>query len=239
MLLQYLEQCIRAKVPYTRMPEIIISSCSPRGTVTGIILTVPAILCILLYMFPCFSGSNGISVNSALSIDNCMKVIPYILLLIFGISGVNVMFLLFFGTVLNTIIGISYGNFDIFTAFAYIGEGTTSMANTIVVAMLAGGLLLMVRYNGGITYVIKETERWIKNQKTCEIGICFLVGMINLFTANNTVAIITSGSIAKELAQKYNVKPERAASLLDTTSCIVQGMIPYGAQPEQGHDAAD
>ena len=140
------------------------------------------------------------------------------------------MFLLLFGTILNTIIGISYGIFDVFTAFSYIGDGTTSMANTLVVAMLAGGLLLLVRYNGGITYIIKETERWIKNKKTCEIGICFLVGIINLFTANNTVAIITSGSIARELSEKYGVNPTRTASLMDTTSCIVQGMIPYGAQ---------
>ena len=104
------------------------------------------------------------------------------------------------------------------------------MANTIVVAMLAGGLLLLVRYNGGITYIIRETERWIKNKQTCEMGICFLVGIINLFTANNTVAIITSGSIVKELSEKYELKAERAASLMDTTSCCVQGMIPYGAQ---------
>ena len=140
------------------------------------------------------------------------------------------MFLLLFGTILNTIIGISYGMFNLFDAFGYIGDGTTSMASTLIVAMLAGGLLLMVRYNGGISYIIKETGRWIKDNKTCEMGICFLVGIINLFTANNTVAIITSGSIAKELSEKYGVNPTRTASLLDTTSCVVQGMIPYGAQ---------
>lgn len=194
------------------------------------IITIPAILCLILYSLPIFT-SNGVGIiQSSLTFDSYVKVAPYILLLILGISGVNVMFLLLFGTILNTIIGISYGIFDIFSAFAYIGEGTTSMANTIIVAMLAGGLLLLVRYNGGITYIIRETERWIKNKKTCEIGICFLVGVINLFTANNTVAIITSGSIAKELSQKYDIEPERTASLLDTTSCCVQGMIPYGAQ---------
>ena len=194
------------------------------------IITIPAILCILLYSLPIFSAQYSVSNEIALTLDNFIKVAPYILLLILGISGVNVMFLLLFGIILNTIIGMSYGMFDIFTAFSYIGDGTTSMANTIVVAMLAGGLLLLVRYNGGITYIIKETERWIKDKKSCEIGICFLVSIINLFTANNTVAIITSGSIAKELAEKYGVKPERAASLLDTTSCCIQGMIPYGAQ---------
>ena len=195
------------------------------------IITIPAILCITLYSLPIFTASAGVNIEqTVLNLDSYIKVAPYILLLILGISGVNVMFLLLFGTILNTIIGISYGMFDIFTAFAYIGDGTTSMANTIIVAMLAGGLLLLVRYNGGITYIIRATEKWIMNQKTCEIGICFLVGVINLFTANNTVAIITSGSIARELSEKYGVKPVRTASLLDTTSCFVQGIIPYGAQ---------
>ena len=195
------------------------------------IITIPAILCLILYSLPLFTATGGNGIDQAvLNIDSYIKVAPYILLLILGISGINVMFLLLFGTIINTIIGISYGMFDIFAAFAYIGDGTTSMANTIIVAMLAGGLLLLVRYNGGITYIIRSTEKWIKSQKTCEIGICFLVGVINLFTANNTVAIITSGSIVRELSEKYNVKAERAASLMDTTSCCVQGMIPYGAQ---------
>ena len=194
------------------------------------IITLPAILCLIIYALPFFTGINANLERIVINLDNYIKVAPYILLLVLGISGVNVMFLLLFGTILNTIIGISYGMFDIFTAFAYIGDGTTSMANTIIVAMLAGGLLLLVRYNGGITYIIKSTERWIKSQKTCEIGICFLVGVINLFTANNTVAIITSGSIVKELSEKYGVQAERAASLMDTTSCCIQGIIPYGAQ---------
>lgn len=194
------------------------------------IITIPAILCIILYSLPIFASSSQNLVNTTLTMDNYIKVSPYILLLILGISGINVMFLLLFGTVLNTVIGISFGMFDIFDAFSYIGDGTVSMATTLIVAMLAGGLLFLVRYNGGITYIIRETGRWIKNKKTCEIGICFLVGIINLFTANNTVAIITSGSIAKELSEKYGVNPTRTASLLDTTSCVVQGLIPYGAQ---------
>lgn len=194
------------------------------------IITIPAILCLILYSLPIFASSNSAVSEITLNLQNYIKVSPYILLLILGISGVNVMFLLLFGTILNTIIGISYGMFNLFDAFGYIGDGTTSMASTLIVAMLAGGLLLMVRYNGGISYIIKETGRWIKDNKTCEMGICFLVGIINLFTANNTVAIITSGSIAKELSEKYGVNPTRTASLLDTTSCVVQGMIPYGAQ---------
>lgn len=194
------------------------------------IITIPAILCIILYLFPNFAAvSNEMTLNP-LTIDNFIKAAPYVLLLILGVSGINVMFLLLFGIILNTIIGISYNLFNIYEAFTYIGDGTVKMATTLIVALLAGGLLMLVRYNGGITYIIQETEKWIRNKKTCEIGICFLVGIINLFTANNTVAIITSGSIAKELSQKNKVNPIRTASLLDTTSCAVQGIIPYGAQ---------
>lgn len=194
------------------------------------IITVPAILCISLYALPMFASTNSTITAAALTFDNYIKVSPYILLLILGILGVNVMFLLFFGTILNVIIGLAHNSFGLFDVFGYIGDGTISMATTIIVAMLAGGLLLLVRYNGGITYIIRETGRWIKDKRTCEIGICFLVGLINLFTANNTVAIITSGSIAKELSEKHDISPVRTASLLDTTSCVVQGMIPYGAQ---------
>jgi Na+/H+ antiporter NhaC len=126
--------------------------------------------------------------------------------------------------------GISFGIFDIFQALENIGTGTASMAPTLIVAMLAGGFLQLVRYNGGINYIIEKTGNFIKNRKTCEIGICFLAGTVNLFTANNTVAIITSGGVARELSEKHDVPSVRTASLLDTTSCIVQGLIPYGAQ---------
>ncbi len=194
------------------------------------IITIPAILCIILYLFPQFTSSASEITLNQLTLDSFIKVIPYILLLILGVAGINVMFLLLFGIILNTIIGISYGTFNIYGAFSCIGDGTVAMATTLIVALLAGGLLMLVRYNGGITYIIHKTQIWIKSKRTCEVGICFLVGLINLFTANNTVAIITSGSIARELSEKNNVNPIRTASLLDTTSCAVQGLIPYGAQ---------
>lgn len=194
------------------------------------IITIPAILCILLYLLPVFSSVGSVQVVAELTVDNYIKVIPYILLLIFGVLGTNVMLLLFLGIILNTIIGIHYGAFDIFGAFGCIGDGTSNMASTIIVALLAGGLLQLVKYNGGIAYILKEAGRWITSKRTCEIVMCLLVGVIDLFTANNTVAIITTGSIAKALSEKYNVNPIRTASLLDTMSCAVQGVIPYGAQ---------
>ena len=194
------------------------------------IVLIPAIICALLYTLPAFSASGVIEGTTAPSLDNYIKILPYILLLVLGVAGINVMFLLLIGIILNTVIGIVFNMFNIFDAFTYIGDGTISMATTLIVAMLAGGLLLLVRYNGGISYIIEKTGTWIKGRKSCELGICFLVGVINLCTANNTVAIITAGPIAKELSQTYGVCPKRTASLLDTVSCCVQGMIPYGAQ---------
>lgn len=194
------------------------------------IVIIPALLCAALYMLPAFSDTETLNQVSVLTYDNYIKIIPYILLLVLGIAGINVMFLLLLGIIFNTIIGIMYSSFDLFGAFTCIGDGTISMATTLIVALLAGGMLMLVRYNGGIKFIIEETGKWIKSKKTCEIGICFLVGVINLFTANNTVAIISSGEIAKEMSLKYGVCPKRTASLLDTVSCCVQGMIPYGAQ---------
>lgn len=194
------------------------------------IVTIPSILCVLIYLLPVFAPASDTTSAISVTLSSYIKIAPYFFLLIFGMAGMNVMFLLFVAIILNLVIGIHYGSFDMFGGFAYIGDGTVSMANTIVVAMLAGGMLQMVRYNGGITYIIKATEHFIKNKKLCELGICFLVGMMDLFTANNTVAIITAGPIAKELSQKYGVDARRTASLLDTTSCCFQGVIPYGAQ---------
>ena len=195
------------------------------------IVITPAIVCALFYLLPFFI--NGVEIENTMALiqsSDYIKILPYILLLVFGIMGMNVMFLLLMGIILNIAIGIYYSAFDIYQAFSFVGDGTVSMANTIIVAMLAGGLLQMIRYNGGINFIIDCTCAWIKSGKTCQFGICILTAIINLFTANNTVAIITSGPIAKELSEKYNIKPARTASLINTTSCCIQGLIPYGAQ---------
>lgn len=194
------------------------------------IVLIPAFICALLYTLPIYTTTANEAIVPLITFETFIKILPYVLLLFLGISGINVMFLLLIGIILNTIIGICYGIFDIFGAFSVIGEGTVKMATTLIVAMLAGGLLRMVRYNGGITFILRTADKFIKNKKTCEFGICALAGIINLFTANNTVAIITAGPIAKELSLKYGINPKKTSSMLDTTSCCVQGMIPYGAQ---------
>ena len=104
------------------------------------------------------------------------------------------------------------------------------MSETLIVALLAGGLLAIIRVNGGIRYLLGWIEKRIAGKSGCELGVMLLIGVVNLFTANNTVAIVITGPIAKDLSDKYNCKPKRIASILDTASCVVQGLLPYGAQ---------
>ena len=159
------------------------------------IVALPALGCVCLYALPLFSMPTAGAVVDmpALTVERWIKVLPYVFLFTLGLFGQNVMGLLFIGTILNLIIGCVYGNFSLLDAFSIVGDGTTEMAPTIIISLLAGGMLALVRYNGGIEFVIRATGRWIKSRRTCELGICFLTGLMNLFTANNTIAIITSG----------------------------------------------
>jgi Na+/H+ antiporter NhaC len=140
------------------------------------------------------------------------------------------MTLLFFGVLFSCILGICVGAFDIWGALNACGQGTLGMAETLIVAILAGGLLKLIRWNGGIAYLMEKIRKAIHSSRGCEVGVFLLVSMINLFTANNTVAIVIAGPIAKELSDRYKCEPRRIASILDTASCFVQGLIPYGAQ---------
>ncbi len=194
------------------------------------IVMVPAMVCTVLYLLPVFSSLAENHPATAIGWDSCVKILPYLLLLGLGICGVNVMLLLLAGTVLNITIGIGFNAINGADALETLGNGAISMSETLIVALLAGGLLALVRFNGGIDFLLDSASKWVKGRKSCEAALCFLVGTINLFTANNTVAIITAGPVAREMAQRYQISPQRSACLLDTTSCVVQGMIPYGAQ---------
>lgn len=159
-----------------------------------------------------------------------LRILPYLSILVFALLGVNVMALLFFATVFATLIGLFSGAFPLAKAFGLMGQGMIGMSETLIVAILAGGLLGIIRYNGGIKFMLSNIEKRIRSTRQCEFGIAFLVAIVNLFTANNTVAIVIAGPIAKELSDKYNCEGRRVASILDTVSCVVQGLIPYGAQ---------
>jgi Na+/H+ antiporter NhaC len=142
----------------------------------------------------------------------------------------NVMLLLFSGSLLAAIIGNCLGKFDFWTGLKLVGDGTLGMSETLIVAILAGGLLGTIRHNGGIQWVMEKIEKAVRGTRGCEFGVWLLVSAVNFITANNTVAIVVAGPIAKDLATRFRCSPSRIASILDTGSCIVQGLIPYGAQ---------
>lgn len=159
-----------------------------------------------------------------------VKVIPYLVVLVTAVCGINVMLVLFIGIVLSGIVGLWTGSFDIWGWNASMGLGITNMGELIIVTLLAGGMLEMIRYNGGIDWIIRKLTSRIHSSKGAEMSIAALVSFANLCTANNTIAIITAGPIAKEISDKFQIPPKRSASILDTFSCLVQGVIPYGAQ---------
>ena len=128
------------------------------------------------------------------------------------------------------VIGCLLGGLNFFSALNEVGKGALGMAETLIVALLAGGLLSLIRHNGGVNYILDKIEKAASGRSGCEFGIALLVALVNLFTANNTVAIVVAGPIAKNLADKYNCDPRRSASILDIASCVVQGLLPYGAQ---------
>ena len=193
------------------------------------IVIAPALISVLLYLF--LSGRAGQAYRpDAVDMVDCVKIVPYLFLLFLGIKGVNVLLVLCAGIGLNVVIGLTTGMFAVPQAVALIGKGTLNMAETVIIAMLAGGLLETVRRGGGLDYLVKATDRMMTSVRSCELGICLLTAFTNLFTANNTVAILTVGPVAKEISDKKGLNPKRVASLLDTTSCVVQGMLPYGAQ---------
>ena len=159
-----------------------------------------------------------------------IKVLPYLVVLITAICGVNVMMVLIAGIILSGIVGLLTGGFDIWGWNASMGLGITNMGELIIVTLLAGGMLEMIRYNGGIDWIILKLTSRIRSTKGAEGSIAALISFANLCTANNTIALIMAGPIAKDIADRFKIDPRRSASLLDIFSCFVQGIIPYGAQ---------
>ena len=159
-----------------------------------------------------------------------LKVIPYLTVLIVAIAGMNVMAVLSLGIILTGLIGISDGSFDIFGWMQAMGQGITGMGELIIITMMAGGLLEIIRHNGGIDFIIERLTSRVNSKRGAELAVAGLVSLVDLCTANNTVAIITVGGIAKQIADRFGVDSRKCASILDTFSCAVQGLIPYGAQ---------
>ena len=159
-----------------------------------------------------------------------IKIAPYLAVIILALCGVNVLTVLTIGLGLNAVLGFSLGEIGWTGFLQSVGEGIAGMGDLIIVTMLAGGMLEIIRFNGGIDWIIRVLTRRIRGKRGAELSIAALVALANLCTANNTIAIITTGSIAKDITGQFGLDPRKTASILDTFSCIIQGIIPYGAQ---------
>lgn len=184
----------------------------------------------LVILFIYIIMGTSIHSPSQLPTVEYVKVIPYIVVLIVAVMGMNVMAVLTLGIILTGIIGMMVGAYDLFDWFASMGTGITNMGELIIITMMAGGLLEIIRANGGIDFIIDKICTHVKGKRGAELSIAALVSMVNVCTANNTVAILTVGDISKTIGDRYGLDSRKCASILDTFSCCVQGILPYGAQ---------
>jgi len=194
--------------------------------VNSLIALPIALLTTFLYVFL----GNQVSESYTVGTIEWPKVVPYLVVLITALCGMNVMRVLFIGILLSGVVGLFTHAFDIWGWTGAMGQGITGMGELIIVTLLAGGMLEMIRYNGGIEWIINKLTARIRSARGAEASIASLVSFANLCTANNTIALIMAGPIAKDIADRFHIDPRRSASLLDIFSCFVQGIIPYGAQ---------
>lgn len=161
---------------------------------------------------------------------NIALLLPYLLVIGLAIAGISVVLVLVAGIAANAVIGLIVGKIGWISWLGHIGAGIAGMGDLIIVTMLAGGMLEVIRVAGGLDFLIEKMTRRINGKRGAELSIAALVSLANFCTANNTIAIITTGGIAKDISDKYGLDPRKSASILDTFSCFVQGIIPYGAQ---------
>jgi len=193
----------------------------------NVLIVAPAMVAVLIAYF--FVGEGATTPSTLPGID-FVKIIPYLAVFVTALMGLNVMTVLVAGITLTGIIGIAGGDYDFFGWAEAMGRGITGMGELIIITMLAGGLFETIRHGGGIAYIIKAATRHIHGRRGAELTIAFLVGFVDVCTANNTVAIITVGDIARQISLRFGIEPQRTASILDTCSCIMQCIIPYGVQ---------
>ena len=193
-------------------------------------LAFPAALVTILILIVLGFNQEGTAVISGNKEFNLVLILPYLLVIALSLVGLNVFVVLFAGLVFAGMLGFGYGSFDFIGFAKKTYEGFTSMTEIFLLSLLTGGLAAMVEKAGGISFVIKNISKIINSKKTALLGIGGLVTVANLCVANNTISIIVSGKVAKEINDKYGLKPQQSASVLDIFSCYVQGLIPYGAQ---------
>ncbi|NPC91587.1 Na+/H+ antiporter NhaC family protein [Bacillus sp. WMMC1349] len=194
---------------------------------TNFIIVLPAAMITIIVLMIFTSGGQLQAQEGDFS---WIKVLPYLGVLIFAISGFNVMAVIFGGIVLAGAIGIFDGSLTLHSYLQAITEGISGMSELIILSLLIGGMAEMMKRNGGIAFLLQFISRRVHSKKGAEAGIAGLVSVVNLATANNTIAIITAGPLAKDLSDQYEIDPRKSASILDIFSCVIQGLIPYGAQ---------
>ena len=199
---------------------------SDKFRVNSFIVLPAAILILILYLI---MGADTHTMTDIPEVEY-VKVIPYLIVLIAAVLGMNVMAVLVIGIALTGIIGMIDGTYDLYSWFSSMGTGILGMGELIIISIMAGGLLEIIKENGGIDFIISKLTAHVHGKRGAELSIGLLVSVVDICTANNTVAILTVGGIAKQIGDKYGVDSRKCASILDTFSCCVQGLIPYGAQ---------
>jgi len=187
-----------------------------------------ALLCFLVYVVMGIHTASGASLTSETLYP--LRIVPYVVVLFTALFGVNVLTVLSLGCLLTGIIGIAEGSYTLAGWTLSMAKGIMGMGELILISMMAGGLLAVVRRGGGVTWIVRGLTKRVHTRRGAECCISALVSLTNCCTANNTVAILSVGNITKDISERYGVDKRRAASLLDIFSCVVQGVIPYGAQ---------
>lgn len=177
-----------------------------------------------------FRGGGTVAVPQSLEIPQILLVLPYVFVLLAAVAGLDVIAVLLLGSLFSAAAGIACGTLAPGEAASVASAGAVSMSETLIVALLAGGIFALVRLRGGMEAISAAARRLVRGPKTCEIAVCLLCGAVNVCTANNTVAIVVAGPVAAEWRRIAGASPRRIAGILDAASCVVQGAIPYGAQ---------
>lgn len=192
-----------------------------------LIVLPAAVLTVVFFWFI----TRGVSYEIEGSLDyNFLEVLPYIVVLVGALIGINVFLVLVSGIVISLAVGVGTGNILLSEMFTVVGEGVVSMYDITVISIIVACIVSLVRANGGIHFILNLIRRRIRGKKGAQAGIAALALTVDLCTANNTVAIVMAGPIAKEISDEFGVDPKRSASLLDMFTSVGQGLIPYGAQ---------
>ena len=190
-------------------------------------IAAPAALLTLIVYIIIGQTATSIPISST---TNSLLIIPYLVVIVMAAIGINVLVVLIMGIIVSAIIALLCTKHGLLDMMLFMGEGITSMGDLIVVTLLASGLLGLIKHNGGITFIIQWLTCHINGARGAQSCIALLVSIVNLCTANNTIAIITVGELSKRISNQFKLQPRKVASILDTCSCIVQSIIPYGAQ---------